>query len=257
MKGLFALIPAVAALCLAGCLAPGGTSRGGGSFTSAVSPNGAAGPEGAGAGVFADGGSEGDAGDSATADVTGTPPDEASATPINIVGVPVAITPGDLFCIDASNRVSFEDLETAVTGRVDAEGRPETLISLRLAGSYGGIQMRDVVSIHDTAFPESDPLRIATGSAGCIMLKLYAPPGRVLRFTASVPCCQPELGVGEVSEARAALKVGLTCAPKTAEMLLTIPVETEAKSVSRCDGWTGDFGQPSSRTGSGAWELQR
>ncbi|HSA59706.1 MAG TPA: hypothetical protein VLJ37_08485 [bacterium] len=253
----FALIPAMAALCLAGCPAPGATSRGGGSFVSAVSPDGAAGPDGRIGVAAADGGAEGDAGGPAPADTKGTSSDETSETPVNIVGVPIAMTPGDLSCIDSSNQVSFKDLETAVTGRIDVEGRPETSIRVRLVGSYGGIQMRGAVSVHDTAFPDSDPWRIATGSNGCIMLKIYAPPGRVLRFLASVPCCQPDLGVGEATEAMAALKIGPGCAPKTAEMALTIPGETEAKSVSRCDGWTGEFGQPASQTESGVMEIRR
>jgi hypothetical protein len=248
MRQALALIPALA-IVFSGCLGQGAAPGGGGSFTTAVAPGGAAGPE-AGAGVSAaDGGSGGGSEGGGPTGASPAPPDEASATPVNVVGVPIAMTPGDLFCLASGANLFFDDLETAVTGRKDAEGRAETLVSARLvwqdgSGPETGLQKGGVLFLYDTAFPEAAPWRLGTGADGCFVQKIYAPPGRVLKLKASVPCCAPEIEA-EASVKAAALNVGRLCAPREAETIITIPASTNGHAlVGRCSEFIFDFEGP-------------
>jgi len=249
MKHVLPLIPALAALFFGGCFGQGSAPGGGGSFATAVSPGGAAGPEGGSVVSAADGASESGAPGDAPPDVKGSSPDETSAVPVNVVGVPIAMTPGDLFCLPSTARVSFVDLETAVTGRKDAEGRPETLISVRLVWQDGtgpetGLQKGSAVFLYDTAFPDAAPWRLGTGVDGCAVLKIYAPAGRVLKLRGSVPCCAPEIEAENTTKA-AALGVGRLCAPREGEMTVILPASTVAASlVGPCSEFIFDFGEP-------------
>jgi hypothetical protein len=185
------------------------------------------------------------------ADGKATSPDETSATPINIVGVPIAMTPGDLFCLASTANLFFDDLETAVTGRKDAEGRPETLVSVRLVWQDGtgpetGLQKGSVLFLSDPAFPDTPPWRLGTGAEGCFVQKIYAPPGRVLKLKASVPCCAPEIKAeaDEMVKA-AALTVGRLCAPREAETTVALPASTAASSLTgRCSEFIFNFEEP-------------
>jgi hypothetical protein len=172
---------------------------------------------------------------------------------MNIVGVPIAMTPGDWFCLASTANLFFDELEMAVTGRKDAEGRPETLISVRLvwlgeAGTGAGLQKGGVLFLYDTAFPDALPWRLGTGTDGCFVQRIYAPPGRALKLRASVPCCAPDIEVAADTMQAAALTVGRSCAPREAELTVTLPASTTAAALTgRCSEFIFNFEEPGPR----------
>jgi hypothetical protein len=78
-----------------------------------------------------------------------------------------------------------------------------------------------------------------TGYDGCIVGKIYGHPGQTVKFRAYVRCCEETTAVADGANTGTmamAFKSFSSCNPYPGAMTLTLPAETEAKTISSCTG---------------------